>query len=352
MRAGLTVSGIGHVGLLVLAVVGIGMTSPLDPTPVESIAVDLISIEEFSSIRRGVLDSQIVETEAPAVVDTEVPAEIAQPTGNTAEDQPTPEATEIETPAPTQQTAPEPVPEPEPVEIPTPEPEPVVAALPEPAPEPEPEPEPEPVPEPPPETPEPPELAAPAETPDPSDLAPVPRVRTASLDQKRAEFKKQQEDAKKLEEEAARKKREEEERVREAKRKADEAARQADQVANIINTEDSRGATTGSGGEASLGRPTGQAARLSQSAIDALIAQIKDCLSVPLGAAEAGTTAVLEFNIDNGGRVVATPTVARAPATSLEQALASAAQRAVMRCGPYQIAAGQQVRATFDPRLF
>jgi colicin import membrane protein len=345
MRAGLAVSGIGHAALIAIAILGIGMTSPLDTPPVESIAVDLISIEEFSNIRRGVLDSTVVETEAPSITESEEPAELAQPTGNTEEDQRTPEDTPEPTPAPTQETAPEPVPEPEPVpqEIPEPEPEPEVA--PEPAPQPEPVPEPEPV------APEP-ELASPVETPEPAEVAPRPVMRTASIDQKRAAFKQQQEDERKKREEEAKRKKAEEERQREAKRQEDEAARLADEVANIINSEQSRGATTGAGGQASLGRETGTAARLSQSQLDALVAQIRDCMSVPLGAVEAGATAQLEFNIDNLGIVRAMPLVIKQPTTTLEQALTSAAQRAVMRCGPYTVAAGQQVRATFDPRLF
>ena len=114
MRAGLVVSAIGHAGLIALAIVGIGMTRPFEAQPVESIAVDLISIEEFSNIRKGTLDSTIVETEAPSIVDTEIPAEVAQPTGNTEENQPTPQDTPTVTPAPTEQTAPEPVPDPSP----------------------------------------------------------------------------------------------------------------------------------------------------------------------------------------------------------------------------------------------
>jgi colicin import membrane protein len=177
-------------------------------------------------------------------------------------------------------------------------------------------------------------------------------MRTASIDEKRAAFKQAQEDERKKREEEAKRKKAEEERQREAKRQEDEAARLADEVANIINSEQSRGATTGAGGQPTLGRETGTSARLSQSQMDALVAQIRDCMSVPLGAAEAGATAQLEFNIDNLGVVRAMPLITKQPSTTLEQALTSAAQRAVMRCGPYTIAAGQQVRATFDPRLF
>jgi outer membrane biosynthesis protein TonB len=73
-------------------------------------------------------------------------------------------------------------------------------------------------------------------------------------------------------------------------------------------------------------------------------------MNIPAGAAEAGITAQLTFNIDAGGNVKTTPEVVSSPGTQLERALASAAQRAVMRCGPYQMAVNQEVKATFDPR--
>ena len=84
--------------------------------------------------------------------------------------------------------------------------------------------------------------------------------------------------------------------------------------------------------------------------MDALVAQIKQCLNVPMGEAEAGVTARLEFNIDMAGNPTAAMLLV-APTSPLEQAYASAAQRAVQRCGPYQMAAGQNIRALFDPRL-
>jgi outer membrane biosynthesis protein TonB len=350
MRTGLIVSSVAHASLIVLAVVGIGMARPLEPMPVESIAVDLVPIEEFSNIRAGQLDSTIVETETPSVVEDEQPAELAQPTGNTEEDQPTPEDTPDPTPAPTTETAPEPVPEPEPLPVPEPEPQPEPEPEPAPVPMPVPEPVPEPAPEP--EAPEP-ALATPEISPEPAEVAPQPVTRTASLDQKRAEFKQRQEaEQKRREEEARKKKQEEEERLREAKRREQEAARLADEVANIINNEQSRGATTGAGGTPTLGKETGQAARLSQSQIDGLVAQIRGCFNVPAGAAEQRLTAQLKFTIDANGIVQNIPAIVSAPTTPLEQALASAAQRAVMRCGPYAMAAGQEVQATFDPSQF
>lgn len=360
MRTGFTVSTIGHVGLIVLAVVGIGMGRPMDPTPVESIAVDLIPVTEFDNIRLGTLDSTVVETEAPSVVDSEKPAELAQLTGNTEEDQPTPMDNPDPTPAPTEQTAPapeaaaEPVVEPEPEEAPTPAPRPAV--------EPQPEPVPEPVAEP---TPAEPTPVATPEAPDPAESAPKPRTHTASLEQKRAEFKKQQEaqkqkqadekakaeaDKKKAEEEKKRKAAEEKKRIEQAK--ADQAQKVADEVANLINNEESRGATTGSGGEATLGREDGRSATLSQSEIGALVAQLKGCLSVPPGAAEAGSEVQLQFTVAGDGSVSGRPEVVSTTSDAMATAYAGAMSRAVSRCGPYMMVAGQDVRALFRARDF
>jgi colicin import membrane protein len=124
-------------------------------------------------------------------------------------------------------------------------------------------------------------------------------------------------------------------------------------VAALINSETSRGATTGQGGTPTLGKNDGRAATLSQSQLDGLIAQISNCpyYNPPMGAADAGVTAQLRFSIDGGGNVPSTPQVVSNPGTQLERALASAAQRAIVRCGPYAMATSQDVQATFDPRL-
>ncbi len=313
-------------------------------------------IDTITNIRAGSLKSTVVETETPAIVEDKAPAELAQPTGNTEEDQVTPEETAKETPAPVVNTAPEPVPEVQP----EPEPEPVKEAVVQPEPVAEPEPvapapaEPTPV-----ETQPDPVLAAPQTVEEPADTTPKPVMRTASLDQARADFKKQLDaEKKKAAEDAAKqkaadekkKKDAEQKRTEQAKLAKDKAAKEADQVASIINNETSRGATTGSGGTPTLGKSSGTASRLTQSQLDGLVAQIKNCLSVPAGAVEAGITAQLHFNLDAGGNVVGTPDILSTAGTPLERALASAASRAVLRCGPYAMAVGQEVKATFDPR--
>src|SRR5690606_7923885 len=98
MRTGLAVSIAAHVVLLTLGLINLGWTEPLQPS-VQSIAVDLVPIEEFSNIRMGQLDSEVVETDAPSAVESEQPAELAQPTGNTEQDQATPSPADIPTPA-------------------------------------------------------------------------------------------------------------------------------------------------------------------------------------------------------------------------------------------------------------
>ena len=96
MRTGLSVSIVAHIVLLTIGLINLGFTEPLTPA-VESISVDLVPVEEFSNIRAGQLDSQIVETETPSIVEDDQVAELAQPTGNTEQDQVTPSPADIPT---------------------------------------------------------------------------------------------------------------------------------------------------------------------------------------------------------------------------------------------------------------
>lgn len=358
MRTGLSVSAVTHAVILAVILLGLGKPNPFSEPPVDSITVDLVPLSSVSNVRAGVLDSKIVDTKTPAVVKDTKPAELAQPTGNTQKDQPKPERSDTPTPAPTVQTAPEPVaqptPKPEPAPPTPPPPQPAPSLAPEPTPQPPPAPAPAPAPEAPPS-----ELAAAPTTPEtPADTAPQPSA-TDRLAQLRADFKKQQQAQKQAEAEA---KALEEQKQAEAKaqadaRQQDKAAKAADEINQIINAENTRGATTGEGGTPSLGKPTGQSATLSQSDVDALIGQIDKCLNVPIGAKDAGTTAELMINFNQDGSVNGVPQVTRQPADSLEQALASAAVRAVMACGPYDIVAQKydqlaQVQVLVDPSKF
>jgi colicin import membrane protein len=338
MKAGVTTSAIAHAALLIIAIVGLGSAKPLEPEVVESIAVDLVPISDITNIRQGSLQSKVVETETPAVVKTETPAEVAQKTGNTEQDQATPEETDKSTPAPVVNTAPKPVeapqpkPEPTPVKEPTPVPQPVAAPTPAPSPE-EAQPQQEVASDKSADAPATQTAPMPASKPTQLQKAPVkpqPVQKTAEVTPKKTDTPKKQ--------------------TEQAKTPPKDDAKAADQVAELINNEKSRGATTGAGGDPTLGKTTGRSATLTQSQLDGLVAQIKGCMSVPPGAAEAGITAQLHFNIDAAGNVTAMPDVISGGQTQLDRALASAAQRAVMRCGPYTMAPGQEVQATFDPR--
>lgn len=395
MKVGVTVSAVSHAALLAVILLGMSGAKELRPEAVDSIAVDLVPIEDVTNIRVGSLESKVVETPTPSMVQDTKPAEIAQPTGNTEQDQPKPEIAPTPSPAPSIKTAPTPQPDPEPDPMPTPAAQPTPV---EPAPQPEPPkpqpaaPTPAPTPEP---TPQPdplpavttPELSAPTEDPTPQEVAPAPAQRVANLDQKRAEFKKQQDDAKqkaadeakkkaaedakkKADEEAKKKADEEAKRVAEAKKKDEQAKKEADarkqqqaavdaadRISDIINNEKSRGGTTGQGGEPTLGKPTGSAARLSQSELDALVAQIRSCLAVPPGAVEANAVVRLQISFTVDGSVQGNPQVSSNITTPIEQALANASIRAVVRCGPYSLVAQRydelkQLEVTFDPAQF
>ncbi|MEO8758196.1 MAG: hypothetical protein ABI398_10660 [Devosia sp.] len=338
MKAGVTTSVIAHAALLIIAIVGLGSVKPLEPEVVESIAVDLVPISDITNIRQGSLDSKIVKTDTPAVVKTETPAQLAQKAGNTEEDQPTPKETAKSTPAPVVNTAPkpadtpQPTKEPDPVKEPTPVPQPVAAPDPAPAPD-EAQPQQE--------------VAADNSADAPAtQVAPMPALRPAQLQKAPAKTPPVEKTA----EVTPKKTETPKKQTDQSKTKPQDQAKQADQVADLINSEKSRGATTGAGGEPTLGKTNGKSSTLTQSQLDGLVAQIKGCMSVPAGAAEAGITAQLHFNIDAGGNIVGTPDIVTADGSQLGRALASAAQRAVVRCGPYAMAVGQEVQATFDPR--
>ena len=382
MRLGVTVSSVGHATLIALGLVSLTGGERLPPPMTESIAVDLVPLSEFSNLRIGVETSEVVETPTPSPVESEEEAELAQRTGNTQENQPTPEITEIETPAPTVQTAPAPPTRPEPEPVPEPEPAPEPEAQPEPVPEPEPAPQPEPQPEPEPEPapqpePEPapveqPVLAAEPEAPaEPENSAPVPPQAT-NVAQLREDYRRQQQEAaaqaererqeREAAEQAQREREAAEAAAAEAEREVPEPAEAeiddiADRIADIINQEPSRGATTGEGGEQALGAPTGQAATLTQSEMDALVAAMRRCWNVPVAAVnQPGLQARFIISLNPDGSVSGTPVLQTQIQSPLHQTTALAAQRAIMSCGPYTMLRAEaydswrQIDVTFDPQ--
>lgn len=347
MRIGLGISLVSHAALLAVGLMSLGGPEPFDPTEIEAIPIELVPIDSISNVRFGSLDSNVIETEAPSAVDADKPAEIAEPTGNTEENQPTPEETENVTPAPTDQTAPEPQPEPvvEPTPVePIPErPQPEVVPEPEPTPPtppaPAPQPEPEPVVEPTPATPDPIQevIAANDTAAEPEVQAPMPPTLTAALDQARSQAAPKPAQSS----------------------KTTDNTEKADKISDIINKEDSRGATTGSGGSKTAGKTTGTSARLSQSEKAALAAKMRECFFPPLSARNVdGLFVRLLIDMNRDGSVAGTPQVLEISIqNAVGVATASAAQRAVRKCAPYSdilkpesFDEWRQIEVKFDPK--
>jgi hypothetical protein len=340
MKAGVTSSVVAHAALLIVAIVGLGSAKPYEPEVVESIAVDLVPISDFTNIRAGSLKSEVVETETPAITESDKPAELAQPTGNTEQDQAKPEETAKETPAPVVNTAPEPTPEvqpepePDPVEEKPPEPQPVEAPEPAAAPE---------------ETAPAPELATPETEVAPEQVAPKIAPRPANLGALREKVKKAQ-----IAEAAAKKKAEDEaKRIKQAKVEADKQAREADAIDQILNQEKSRGATTGAGGTPTLGKTTGTAATLSQDQLGALGDAMKKNWNTFLIRSDRIIVEV-EVRLAQDGSVIGTPTLIQAAGTSLDNTALQAAIRSIKQGAPYDLPldkydAWQVVHITFDP---
>nr|WP_314257788.1 hypothetical protein [uncultured Devosia sp.] len=381
MRVGVTVSIAAHIAVLCIGLINLGFAEPL--TTVENaIAVDLVPISDVASIRAGQLDSQVVETDTPSIVEDDQPAEIAQPTGNTETDQPTPSPADLPTPAPVTNSAPqpeaapppapepEPAPQPEPTPAPTPQPAPVPQSRPTPpppAPEPEPTPEPaperEPAPEPTPApTPEPaPEptpvpTPTPEPTPEPTVAAPAPAARPSNLAQLRERFAAA---------EAERRRREEEERERQAaaaaearqaqqtaareaaEQEADRAAEQAsppqidatlaDDISSIINRDRTTGATTGSGGSPTLGDTSGTAATLSTTEMGAMVAKIRQCWNLLPNEQIPGVEVTVNIRLSQNGTLADVPRIVSVSQQPEAINIAQKAVSAIAACAPYDM---------------
>jgi outer membrane biosynthesis protein TonB len=128
MRAGLLFSATFHGGLLAAMFIALPDTEPLQVAASRALPVELVTIDEFTSLRD--IPRPEPSPEPPA-------EEIAEP-----EPEPEPIAEVPPEPLPEPEAAP--IPEPEPAPAPEPEPSPEPALEPEPEPEPEPKPQPKP----------------------------------------------------------------------------------------------------------------------------------------------------------------------------------------------------------------
>lgn len=311
MRAGLTVSIIGHAAILGFGLVAFASTKPLEAEKIEALPVDLISIAEETDLLQGDKSSKVLPEEKPQpapVVEAETPKPI--PAEKPAET-PVVEATPPPTPPP-------PEPEPEPPPEPEPKPEPEVAALP-PAPDVVVAPEPAapvdaPVPKP---RPDPPKPAAKPE--------PPKRPVVAEPEKKEPEFN-------------------------------------PDDIAALLNKQDATGGTPAPNPEPqTLGSIEGrESAAMTQSEIAALKARLYRCWNPPVAVREARSLVVeVRITLLPDGSLSGQPQIIGVTSVSdpLAQVAAEAAIRAVVQCAPFgdilrpeKYALWNQIDFVFDPR--
>jgi len=296
MRTGLAISASLHAAVLLWGLVTFGV-KPLETTPGDSLPVDIISDTEYSQLTAGVKNAPKVVKPAPLVEKIDKPNPVEDSTPKVAPKQ------EIRTAS----AAPVPIPE-----IKPPEPKPEKAKAPE---------------------------------PDPIAEALKKEEAKRKEEAKKREEQKRKEEAKKREEEK--------------KRKEQEQAFDPNKIAALLDKRSPQrqaaaGATLNS--TPSLGLPSGNAATLSQSEIDALRAQIQACWNPPAGVLEAKELIVrIRLQLREDGSLSANPTLLNHGSHPIFQIAAESAMRAIKRCQPYKLpiakyAVWRDVEVTFDPR--
>ena len=294
MRTGLAISASLHAAVLLWGLVSFGV-KPLETMPGDSLPVDIISDTEYSQLTAGVRNAPKVVKPAPLVEKIDKPNPVDELTPKVAPKR------EIRTasaaPVPIPEVKP---PEPKPEKAKAPEPDPIAEAL-------------------------------------------------------KKEEAKRKEEAKKREEQ---KRKEEAKKKREEKKKQEQAF-DPNQIAALLDKRRAQrhaaaGATLNS--TPSLGLPSGNAATLSQSEIDALRAQIQACWNPPAGVVDAKELIVrIRLQLREDGSLSANPTLLNHGSHPIFQIAAESAMRAIKRCQPYKLpiakyAVWRDVEVTFDPR--
>jgi colicin import membrane protein len=293
MRIPLAASASIHAAVLLWGLVSFG-PKPLESIPGDSLPVDIISDTEYSQLTAGVKNAPKVVKPAPLVekIDDK-PNLVDDSTPKVAPKQEIKTASAAPVPIPEMKP-----PEPKPEKAKAPEPDPIAEAL------------------------------------------------------KKEEAKRKE--AKKREEQ----KRKEEEKKREEKRKQEQAF-DPNQIAALLDKRRPQrhaaaGATLNS--TPSLGLPSGSAATLTQSEIDALRAQIQACWNPPAGVVDAKELIVrIRLQLHEDGSLSANPALLNHGGNPLFQVAAESAMRAIKRCQPYKLpiakyAVWRDVEVTFDPR--
>jgi len=298
MRAGLTVSVVGHAALLAWGIISLPSSNSLDASNLESIPVDFVQLDDLTRLNLGISTAEAREEIVP--------------------DPPAPVVAEL--------PPPQPVPDPEPL---PPEPETALAPpeLPSPLPEPEPTPPdpevlPEPAVAPEPEPPPPQEEVARPKTP-----APIPRPRP--------------EPPKKTV-------------VANAETKE---TFNTDEISALLDKSQPTGSTQPTEQPPTLGSSTGSIVdRMTINELDALRARLAQCWNIQLAPPDPSELRVkVKMFLNQDGSLSQSPEVLEVGSTEFARSAAESALRAVRRCAPYNLPpekydSWREINVTFDPR--
>jgi colicin import membrane protein len=302
MKGGMTISAIGHGAVLVWALVSFAW--PLDVKPVESMAVDVISLDQFSQLTAGAKNAPKTEQAKPLVEKIAEPKPVEDPKAKVVEKK-----------------------------------EVVAAAETKPAPE---------------EKPKPPD-------PKPAAAPPEPKTEAKAPDKKEPEQKVdpiaealKKDDAKKPDKKA-------ETKPEPVQKPAPQQPKfDPRQVAALLDKRDPQrlaAAGTALNSTSSLGAPSSSNAQLSQNEMDALRARLISLWNPPAGAKDPQEITVLvRVHFGRDGRVVGLPRVLTSGNSPLFQVARENAIRAIYRGQPYDMLRPdhyeiwQEIDITFDPR--
>ncbi|WP_428426134.1 cell envelope integrity protein TolA [Pararhizobium sp.] len=351
MKSSLITSAVLHGLVLTWALVSLGSPKSFEVSSMESIPVDMVSVEELTQLQQG--DEKAPKSEKPSPVPTKKPAELnnGENTGDNSVDlktPPKPESKPIEKESTGAIKSEEkPLPTPEPVKQDTPEvteekpasePATEVAALPEPKEEVKPDPKPA----------ETPAEEKPAEKPDAEalpDKVPTPMAKpkveqpaqTAKTPDRKNEENKPE------------------------KKKTSTAMKSdfdADEVAALLNKQDSSGGGTKRSTEtASLGAKKTTGNTLSVSEMDALRGRIQNNWSVVAGISGAeGLTITVTMQLGKDGEIIGRPEVVASGGTdAARRTFEGSVRRAIMKSAPFdnlpadKYDSWSEVVVNFDP---
>ncbi|MBS7696632.1 MULTISPECIES: hypothetical protein [unclassified Chelatococcus] len=351
---GLVASSTGHAAILVAGLVAFSAATPFADQQ-ESVAVELISANEFGAMMRGDKSAKEIKPDpkpradkvADVAEEKPVPGEAARdvpappsrpqvlPDPNVAETPPPPQQAKVEPkPEPPKVEPPKPTPKPEPAKVEPPKPEPVKEAEPKPEPPKRPEPPKQAETKPEPPKPEPKKVEAPKPEPKkPEPQKPEPKKQDLAKLIESSEPKAKPQPSKPAEQESSKFNPSDIQKLLQSKEKAQNAA----STGREVNRTASAGTRTGAG-TSNTNSP-----KLSMAQRDAigriLKEQIERCFAPPPGFQQASTLAVIRMELGADGSLSAAPRVTSSSSDPAFRSFAESLRRAVLRCAPYHIPA-------------